>query len=186
MHTKVIQAPAEDTVALFDNNPVIFLAGPIQGAPNWQERAVSELTSACADIDNSHTLTIANPRRATMFHGEFGLEMYQQQVRWERLWLRRAAVRGLIVFWLAKEEQHRCDRAYAQTTRFELGEAFGRYIEQDTPHCSPPFFIGMEEGFTGTKYVRYMMENYIYKHTGIYPNLSELCAAAVAHVINRR
>src|SRR6516225_6635384 len=92
--------------------PLVFLAGPIQGAPLWQHEAIRLIAQI------SPTLHIANPRRDHSLD-EFA---YDLQVDWETHYLKRASADGVILFWLARETDHDCSRAYAQTTRFELAE----------------------------------------------------------------
>lgn len=120
--------------------PLIFLAGPIQGAPPWQTEAIHLLQSFAPELH------IANPRREYL-PGEFA---YSAQVDWESRYLRRAAENGVILFWLAREIEHRCDRSYAQTTRFELAEWKVRH-ERD----SVQLVVGIEQGFTGERYIRH-------------------------------
>jgi hypothetical protein len=119
--------------------PVVFLAGPIQGAPDWQAEAVRLLAGRAPHVH------VANPRRA-YFPGEF---VYDAQVDWETHHLRRAAADGVVLFWLAREAAHDCGRAYAQTTRFELAEWKVRH-ERDGVRL----VVGIEDGFTGARYVR--------------------------------
>src|SRR4051794_35861268 len=92
--------------------PLVFLAGPIHGAPDWQSQAIAVLQGIAP------ALHIACPRRIRPT-GPFN---FNAQVDWETHHLRRAAEHGAILFWLASEVEHDCGRAYAQTTRFELGE----------------------------------------------------------------
>jgi len=75
--------------------------------------------------------------------------MYAEQVDWETHYLRRAGKDGVVFFWLAKEFKHQCDRAYAQTSRFELGEWKVRH-ERD----GAKLVVGIEEGFTNARYIR--------------------------------
>jgi hypothetical protein len=70
-------------------------------------------------------------------------------VDWETHHLRRAALDGVILFWLAREATHHCDRAYAQTTRFELAEWKVRH-ERD----QSAIVVGIEPGFSGARYIR--------------------------------
>lgn len=119
--------------------PLIFLAGPIQGAPNWQSYAISQIQLLSSNVH------IANPRRSYAT-GEFD---YAIQVDWESHHLRRASVDGSILFWLSREVEHRCDRSYAQTTRFELAEWKMRHERDGTR-----LVIGIDEGFTGARYIR--------------------------------
>ena len=119
--------------------PLVFLAGPIQGAPPWQAEAIRLLGDLVPHVH------VANPRREYL-SGEFA---YDAQVDWETHHLRRAADDGVILFWLAREAVHDCGRAYAQTTRFELAEWKVRH-ERDGARL----VVGIEDGFTGAKYVR--------------------------------
>ena len=119
--------------------PVVFLAGPIQGAPEWQADAVRLLGEAAPHLH------VANPRRDYV-PGEFA---YDAQVDWETYHLRRAAADGAILFWLAREASHACDRAYAQTSRFELAEWKVRH-ERDGIRI----VVGIEDEFTGARYIR--------------------------------
>ena len=123
--------------------PVIFLAGPIQSAVDWQREAREILNRIAPELN------VASPRREIDFEGEFKEQMYAEQVDWETFYLRRAATEGAILFWLAKEDEHVCHRAYAQTTRFEIGEWKERHC-RDGAHL----VVGIEEGFTGARYVR--------------------------------
>lgn len=122
--------------------PLIFLAGPIQGAPDWQAAAIALITVQAPDID------VASPRRAET-GGEFGEDKYQEQVDWEHDHLAIAAERGVTLFWLAREAVRIPERSYAQTTRFELGEAV-------TVHrfTGARVVVGIEDGFTNARYLR--------------------------------
>jgi hypothetical protein len=122
--------------------PVIFLAGPIQGAYDWQKDAIQIISSKAPE------LYIASPRRQNKNKGEFMPQMYNEQVDWETYHLRKAGENGVILFWLAKEFEHRCDRAYAQTTRFELSEWKIRH-ERDGVNI----VVGIEDGYSGSKYI---------------------------------
>ena len=119
--------------------PLVFLAGPIQGAPPWQAEAIRLLN------ESAPHLHVANPRREYL-SGEFENDA---QVDWETHHLRRAAADGAILFWLAREAAHDCGRAYAQTTRFELAEWKVRH-ERDGVRL----VVGMDDGFPGAKYIR--------------------------------
>ncbi len=120
-------------------SPVIFLAGPIQGTGDWQSDAIDIIHTQRPDI------IIASPRRDYL-PGDF---VYDRQVDWETFHLRKAGKDGTILFWLAKELDHDCNRAYAQTTRAELFEWKVRH-ERD----GAKLVIGIEEGFSGAKYIQ--------------------------------
>jgi len=117
---------------------VIFLAGPIQGALDWQSNAINILTTLKSNI------CIASPRRE-----KFEGVNYDEQVDWETENLRKAGKNGVIMFWLAREGKQIQGRSYAQTTRAELFEWKVRH-ERD----GAKIVIGIEEGFSGAKYIR--------------------------------
>lgn len=124
------------------DGPLIFLAGPTWTWP-WQEAAAELLRG----LDPG--LNLANPRRPLDTEREFSPEMYAEQVDWETEHLRLAGAGGAVLFWLAAERQHRCDRAYAQTTRFELAEWMVNHR-----FGGARLALGIEEGFTGARYIR--------------------------------
>lgn len=119
--------------------PVVFLAGPIQGAQDWQSEAINIIQT----IDPA--IIIASPRRQSLDDAfDPG-----KQIDWETHYLRRAGKNGVILFWLAKEFEHDPARAYAQTSRFELAEWKVRH------ECDgAKLVIGIEKGFTGAKYIK--------------------------------
>ena len=92
--------------------PVIFLAGPIQGGPEWQADARNLIHEI------NPTVIVASPRRDYP-EGTF---VYERQVDWETHFLREAGRTGVVAFWLAGQVSETPGRAYAQTTRFELAE----------------------------------------------------------------
>jgi hypothetical protein len=160
VHTPPAYVPVE--------RPLIFLAGPIQGAADWQQEAIATLIAAAPDLD------VASPRRHGASEGEFGEQMYMEQVDWEHDHLAIAAKRGVTLFWLAKEAYHVPGRSYAQTTRFELGEAV-------TLHrlTGSRVVVGIEDGFTNARYLRRTIGK---KAPGIplCASLDETCRAAIA------
>ena len=148
-------------------NPLIFLAGPIQGAPDWQALAPHFIWAG------DEYVNIASPRRPLKFEGKFSGRMYEEQVRWEHEYLRRAGERGVVLFWLAREAEHRCDRAYAQTTRFELGEACVLHATRGYK-----VVVGIEEGFSNARYIR-MTLGAKYPNIPLADTLEETCFLAV-------
>lgn len=145
------------------DKPVIFLAGPIQGAPNWQKEA-AEIISSLAN-----NLTVASPRREYM-DGEF---VYEKQVDWETHYLNKAATNGVILFWLANEVENIPGRSYAQTTRFELGEWKAR-----NQLGLAKLVVGIENGFTNNRYIkRRLMQDC--SNVPVCNNLRDTCIKAV-------
>lgn len=145
--------------------PVIFLAGPIQGAPNWQARAIDLISDRWATLKRDGDLYIANPRR-----GEISDDfVYADQVAWEKEHLRRAACLGSIIFWFAKQdpsEPYEAGRPYAKTTFGELNRVCG-WLDYD-PDIS--VVLGQEPGYTGTSDT-YVRELAVEKELKVYDNL---------------
>jgi len=153
--------------------PVIYLAGPMQGAADWQKEAIQYIHN------KKPRLHIASPRRPTLGKVPFTEADFHEQVDWEHSYLQRASEKGVILFWLAKEAQHRCDRAYAQTTRFELGEAAVLHKFTGTK-----VVVGIENGFSGTRYIRKTLSKK-YPQILVYDNLKETCDAAIRIAIQK-
>jgi hypothetical protein len=124
------------------DGPLVFLAGPIQGAPDWQAEAIRWFVAEAPHV------SVASPRRVY----PPGAFEYAAQVDWETHYLRRAAERGAILFWLAREAVPAPGRCYAQTSRFELAEWKVRH-ERDGVRL----VVGLEEGFSGARYVRHRL-----------------------------
>lgn len=97
-----------------DEPPIVFLAGPIQGSPDWQTPTASRL------LANHDRLLVASPRRT-----ELGTDFNKRkQVEWEldHLWL--ALQLGGVAFWFAAQDHslpYKPGRPYAQTSRVEIG-----------------------------------------------------------------
>lgn len=107
------------TESVSEDAKVVFLAGPVQGAPNWQDEVANKLN------ETHPSLAIATPRVPGKLDKNFN---YLEQVTWEKRFLKQAARNGCIVFWWCAQDlslEYEKNRAYAQTTRFEFGRAFG-------------------------------------------------------------
>ncbi|MBT4539747.1 hypothetical protein HOI26_03750 [Candidatus Woesearchaeota archaeon] len=139
MTRKILLPPNYDTL----EGPLVFLAGPIQGAYNWQNDAIKTIQ------DLAPELNIASPRKNIIKKGKFTQEMYNEQVDWETYHLKKAGEDGVILFWLAKESEHISRRAYAQTSRAELFEWKVKHERDGTN-----LVVGIEDGFSGAKYIQ--------------------------------
>ncbi|MCX6728642.1 MAG: hypothetical protein NTV39_02655 [Candidatus Saccharibacteria bacterium] len=122
------------------DSPVIFLAGPIQGAPDWQ----SEARKIIHKIDES--IVVASPRGDFKKSKSF---VYEKQVDWETHYLREAGKNGVVLFWLAGQTTDTPGRSFAQTSRFELAEWKVRH-ERDGVKLT----IGIDENFGNARYIR--------------------------------
>ncbi len=127
-----------DTIEEYEGK-IVFLAGPIQGAPDWQSKMINRLQEVYP------SLNIASPKRIDKSK-EF---VYNKQVDWETHYLNEAAKNGVIIFYLANEAKKIEGRAYAQTTRFELGE-----WKAKSELLGTKLVIGIEEDFTNARYIR--------------------------------
>lgn len=145
------------------DGPIIFLAGPIQGAPDWQTEAVANIHN----IDS--TIVIASPRRDYP-EGTF---VYEKQVDWETHFLRRAGRVGVVGFWLAAQTEETPGRAYAQTSRFELAEWKMRHEYEGIK-----LTVGIDEGFGNARYIRRRFSQDC-PDIKIADNLPEMCRNAV-------
>ncbi len=145
------------------HGPVIFLAGPIQGAPEWQTEAASQIH--CLDPG----IIVASPRRDYP-EGTF---VYEKQVDWETYLLRQAGRIGVIGFWLAAQTEETPGRAYAQTSRFELAEWKMRH-EYEGARLT----LGIEDGFGNARYIRRRFDQDC-PDVKIADNLPEMCKNAV-------
>ena len=118
--------------------PLVFLAGPIQALPDWQEQAIRILREASAELH------LASPA------GNTSLASSTLTLRWtgNRTISDSPPVKGRSSSgW--REATHHCDRAYGQTSRFELAEWKVRH-ERDGARL----VVGIEDGFSGARYIR--------------------------------
>lgn len=117
---------------------------------------------------------IANPRKEYL--GDTFI--YADQVDWETHHLRLAGKNGVILFWLEREdkEKHDHDRAFAQTSRFELAEWKARH-ERD----GAKLVIGIDDGFSGARYIKHRFGQDC-PNVKICSSLEETCQAAVAEL----
>jgi hypothetical protein len=159
---KIIFPPKYEKV----EGPLIFIAGPIQGAMNWQKLAIEIIRSMDSEIN------IACPRRVLDREKDKKF-VYEEQVDWETHYLNRAGANGAIMFWLAKEFRHTCERAYAQTSRFELGEWKTKHQLRGIK-----LTVGIEEGFTGARYMKRRLSQDC-PDVPVLSNLEETCRKAV-------
>lgn len=134
MHNRFRTPPQE--LILPDITPLVFLAGPIQGAQDWQSDVASRLLNVREDI------IVASPRNP----GE--RLPYDEQADWEKQHILRSRNLGAIAFWFAEKDAelpYEPGRAYAQTTRIELGRAIG-WLD----FIQFPVIVGIDENYEGS------------------------------------
>lgn len=152
---------------------IIFLAGPIKGAPKWQDKAIRIIHSQNPQI------YLASPskhlREEYLQSALKGDETkFPRQLNWERYYLELTSERGSIMFWLPKEESHFYDRAYARDTRGELGEWRGRLVYNSNIRLA----IGGEELFDGLDVIKRNFTS-LFPKMKFFSTLEETCAEAV-------
>ena len=162
---KIIYAPH----FLATNEPIVFLAGPIQGAEYWQSDAMRLIHSLRPD------LVIASPRRPVMPDPTFD---YDEQVKWESEYLKRAGENGVILFWLAKEKERIEGRQYAQTTRHEIAEWMVKH-----QYFGSKIAVGIEDGFLGDRYIRHRLATDC-PDVKVHNSLADLCQVAVSKIFS--
>lgn len=136
--TMIVYAPSMTPVG---DKPVVFLAGPIQGATTWQFDAAKIL---CKNSE----IVVASPRRDYPITNGLDDKEYAAQVDWETWFLRRAGENGCVLFWIPNADHEIPGRSYAQTTRFELGEWKERAMRKE---CN--LVLGIEDGFPNKRYI---------------------------------
>lgn len=104
----------------------VFLGGPIQGAPDWQ--------NSIPEIDG---VEFINPKRSSI-KDDFN---YNEQVDWETKALR---ISDIALFWIPKEIESIPGRDYAQTTKIELMENLCR---------GKTIILGIDEGVHTKRYL---------------------------------
>lgn len=154
--------------------PLIFLAGPIRGAPNWQDEAVKIIN----EIDPE--MYIVSPRRGIrtsiapyVLHGDETL--FERQRAWERYHLEIAKYDGAIMFWLPGEIEHDCKKSYGAMTRMELGLVIAWYKQNLR---SIKWCIGSDGKFSELDTIQYDLKIDA-PDKKIFPTLEETCAEAV-------
>jgi len=152
----LLRAPIYDKTFDNEDDLAIFLAGPIQGAPDWHDEFIQKLKEKLKNTVLNRNILICSPKRTEIDHTNFE---YNEQVDWESFHLNKASKNGVVVFWLANEKEKVTGRCYAQTTRFEIGEwwAKGQSIKDFN------IVVGSEENFDGLKYISKKFTDFMIK-----------------------
>lgn len=145
------------------DEPIIFLAGPIQGALDWQSEAISIIHTIEPNI------VVANPRRQYLDE-TFD---YDAQVEWELCLLHEASGYGCIIFWLANEAVHHCQRPFAKTTRVEFGFFMAKH-----QILGSNIAVGFDVNFSGKDYFTHLIKKYGHG-LSIHHSLERTCRAAI-------
>lgn len=146
----------------------VFLAGPVQGTHDWQREAAMRLVDALPQPN----IDIVSPRGLKELYVKPSpwLET-EQQTPWEKRHLVRARENGCLAMWFAAQEFETPGRAFAQTSRIELGRIAG-WIDYDK---DIRFAIGIDPQYRGGNetYIRQLAEEH---ELPVASSLDELCA----------
>ena len=117
----------------------VFLAGPIQGAPNWQH----SVETLFINEQQNDKIVFLSPRRLS--YNNFN---YEEQVQWEKKYM---ALADVILFWIPEASEDIKGRSYAQTTRTEFGEYLAR---------GKKIIFGAYKEFPGLRYFESKLKQY--------------------------
>lgn len=164
----------------FESMPLFFLAGPIQGAGDWQHRMTNMLVNTIGEC------VIVNPSRYDNTHPTYwrrlqGPVIDERQTDWERYYLRQAASgahRGCLIFWLPKQVCAREDgKDYATDSLGEIGEWRGHMMHEPNLRV----VIGAEKGFPPLDVMARNFEQALGPDFPIYDSMGATVVAAVAY-----
>lgn len=161
---------------------IIFLGGPIQGAEDWQANAIDILHRTMGP-----DTIIASPRSGMWSKDLPEAEkqpLYMEQLHWEHVHLDRALHSGVVMFWLAKESDPIPGRAYAQTSRIELGAILGYkaglarrklFIPRTLMMPIDSLVVGADSEFSGRRYIRELVDHH---GRALHSSLEKTCSEA--------
>lgn len=155
--------------------PAIFTAGPIQGVGDWQEECSSKLVTI-GDREKKDFM-VFNPRQPVRTLDDFKDTDYYAQVDWEHHHIEYALACGVILFWCPTPDFEVQGRAYAQTTRFEMGWVLG--IAQVRSYTR--VVVGIDSKFSNYRYLKHTVNLISSKNSNVYfcETFDETCEQAV-------
>ncbi len=136
---KLLLEPKSEIPNKYKNKKIFFLAGPIRGGNNWQIKAAEFLWKkypGCIVVDPTRwelaeeiaksfklKKRIFNHRKNSI--GIKNEKLYPNQASWESNYMKKASIKGCLIFWLEKESRSeprpKTSGVYAQDTRVEIG-----------------------------------------------------------------
>jgi hypothetical protein len=165
-----------------NNEPVIFLAGPVRNGGGWQKDALRIIRSKNSNV------YIAIPDYANILGDEIlsnskkSLEFFHSQLEWEQNYLEIAENKGAILFWLPKQigempisKESGFIKPYAQDTRSETG-GWGWGLLRCKPKAH--ITIGGQEGYSGLSVTKRNFTKYA-PHIPFRDNLEQVCEDAL-------
>ncbi len=162
-----------------EEDPVIFLAGPVVGAPFWHNEAIKvirrmskkpHIASPSRELNqrylNSNVHTIKSCKKEP---GSW------PEIDWQMRYLKKAFEGGCQLFWMPKEKIHYPEYPYAQGSRYELGE----WSQKAETSERLSIIVGFEQDFPGREFLTYKLSRTC-PSIPITNNLEEACEIAVA------
>lgn len=177
-------------IATIGKLPMFYVAGPILGGGNWQEKCCLELKKCLADFFAVVPCNWGYGAKLFRHAVDGKTDRFPDQTRWERYYLKLAndlsiRRRGCIIFWLPRESQDspRNDgNPYAIDTLGEIAR-WGKDASLRNGHI----IVGAEEGFKRLRGIRTNLTDDFDFPSGrefpIHPTLEETVLHAMQLVI---
>ena len=168
-------------------DPLFFIAGPIRGGGNWQEKCLKKLATLLTKFVAVIPCRWESGHPLYHYHLEGRDNVFERQTDWEFHYLMETAgrssnKRGCIIFWLPEEsKEHPRDdgQPYACDTRGEIG--FWRaQVAHDRNIC---LVIGADPGFPGLRVIQRNFHLIFGESFTIYPTLDLTVEAAVRCIV---
>lgn len=157
----ILISPNTETI----EGPIIYLAGPINGAPDWQSDAIGHL---CVNP----SVHIVSPRQARDASTLLSEEDSKVQIEWEQVYMESAVKDGVVLFWFAKPLSSVSTSYYAQQSFFELGDILANVGKRHSV-C-----VGIEGEFPNAEYLTATL-TWRYPELTIHKTLSDVCDEAL-------
>jgi hypothetical protein len=128
-----------------EDTPLVFLEGPVQGAPHWQADFAHQLLDVFPDIAVASPRALPQHQRRIINPDTHNVALALQN-KYEILARRLAFRFGAIALWYAAQDTtipYKEGRVYAKTSEKEDSEVWGWMVA----HPDYPFVVGYEPGF---------------------------------------
>jgi len=147
MTERFFQSP--EVIDIPDDIPLVFLEGPVQGAPDWQTPFARRLLEASPDIAVAIPRALPGHEKNLQSKDPLVKESaLDRQIAYELLARRRAFQFGSVTLWYAAQDPsipYPEGRVYGKTSEKEDSEVWGLMVA----HPDHPFVVGYEPGFRG-------------------------------------
>ena len=160
---------------LYECEKLIFLAGPIIGAPFWQDSAIDIIQGLDSEINIACPTPHENVNKRHWKDNPLEVRDFVRyandwpEVEWQERYINQAREGGCLLFWLPRQEDFDTDYNYARTTRSEIAEQL--YLPGN-------LVVGNDHAFQGADYIRYKLRKHR-PETVICDTLEQTCREAV-------